>query len=473
MLSLSARFYFGRLWVAFQVGTLSFLAACSVDLKFNLAGQSSDSGGSPVITNNNPVASDVLAQLEEDGSALVTLVASDEDGDPLTFAVLSGPTYGQLTGSGSSRTYTPNPSYSGTDTFTYRVHDGQAYSDPKTVTLQVAAYCSGARLSNSPFAAGAGTALDPYRICTESQFVAIATQMTSHFELWADITMTTPLDAPLGSSKECIYDPDINDYAWVINNVGFAGTLDGRFRAVRNLFVDQSPWTIIDCDMYGAGDAAFFAAMLPGSVLKNIKFENMRLSHGMLGSSFVSRIEGATVSKVMVDYVSLGSTEVGASFSQSVLLSSVIEQVHVKIGSYQVYCGGGGLVGSLGTGSILRDVYLEGNITIGDCSSFGGLVDWIDNTSRTERVIANLNLQTDGFGGDVRAGLFANASGAIDVIETFWNIDTSVIDSTYSGSSYGEGKTTAELQNPTTYTGWDSNVWQMTPGEYPKLQWLQ
>ena len=65
---------------------------------------------------------------------------SDPDSDPLTAAVASGPANGTLMLNGDgSFTYTPNPAFVGTDRFTYTASDGEATSNPATVTISVVA----------------------------------------------------------------------------------------------------------------------------------------------------------------------------------------------------------------------------------------------------------------------------------------------------------------------------------------------
>jgi hypothetical protein len=60
------------------------------------------------------------------------------DGDPLTSVLVSGPAHGTLAlNPDGSFTYTPNPNFYGTDTFTYRVFDGELYSNVATVTITV------------------------------------------------------------------------------------------------------------------------------------------------------------------------------------------------------------------------------------------------------------------------------------------------------------------------------------------------
>jgi hypothetical protein len=92
-----------------------------------------------IVTNVNdaPVANDQSVTLSEDTSSTFTLNASDVDGDPLSIEFGTAPSHGAITNTGLSVTYTPNPNYNGTDSFTYRVSDGQVASEWKTVDLLV------------------------------------------------------------------------------------------------------------------------------------------------------------------------------------------------------------------------------------------------------------------------------------------------------------------------------------------------
>ena len=63
---------------------------------------------------------------------------SDPDGDPLTAVKDTDPSHGSLVlNSDGSFTYTPNPGYTGLDSFTYRAYDGRNYSLPATVEIDV------------------------------------------------------------------------------------------------------------------------------------------------------------------------------------------------------------------------------------------------------------------------------------------------------------------------------------------------
>ena len=86
-----------------------------------------------------PVANAQSISTDEDTATAVTLSGSDADGDSLTFAVVSGPAHGTLSGSGANLTYTPDPDYNGPDAFTYVANDGTTDSEAANVSLTVQA----------------------------------------------------------------------------------------------------------------------------------------------------------------------------------------------------------------------------------------------------------------------------------------------------------------------------------------------
>ena len=65
---------------------------------------------------------------------------ADPDGDPLTAALVTGPSHGSLTlNANGSFSYTPEADYNGTDSFTYRASDGTLESNQATVTITITA----------------------------------------------------------------------------------------------------------------------------------------------------------------------------------------------------------------------------------------------------------------------------------------------------------------------------------------------
>ncbi len=92
--------------------------------------------------NDAPVAADVAASTVEDTGLTIDLVASAVDIDSATLSALivTGPANGVLTqNADGTYTYTPNANFFGTDSFTYRVSDGEFDSSLATVSLTVAA----------------------------------------------------------------------------------------------------------------------------------------------------------------------------------------------------------------------------------------------------------------------------------------------------------------------------------------------
>jgi len=61
---------------------------------------------------------------EEDTPVSITLIGNDPDGDSLTYNVVTDPSHGRLSGTAPKLTYTPQPNFNGTDSFTFIINDG-------------------------------------------------------------------------------------------------------------------------------------------------------------------------------------------------------------------------------------------------------------------------------------------------------------------------------------------------------------
>ncbi len=93
------------------------------------------SGG--LAPNRSPVAEDQSLTVAQGGSLPITLAASDEDGDALTYAVADSPLHGTLSGTGDALTYAPQRGFSGLDTFGFAVDDGSSAPAEGRVTITV------------------------------------------------------------------------------------------------------------------------------------------------------------------------------------------------------------------------------------------------------------------------------------------------------------------------------------------------
>jgi VCBS repeat-containing protein len=110
--------------------------------------QASSIGNADIYTgkiNTAPVATAASFSLSENTQKSGTLTASDIDLDPLTFIKVSDPAHGAISLSANgSFIYTPTTNYAGSDTFSFKVNDGNVDSANAVVTFNVA------NVNNSP-----------------------------------------------------------------------------------------------------------------------------------------------------------------------------------------------------------------------------------------------------------------------------------------------------------------------------------
>jgi hypothetical protein len=132
-------------------------------------------------TNQPPVANDQSVSTNQDTPVPVTLTASDQDGNALTYSVVTGPQHGTLSGTAPNLTYTPAAGYSGPDSLTFKANDGTVDSNIATVsitvvptvpthTLTVEVTGSGSVVSDPPGISCPGTCSAPF---TEGASVAL------------------------------------------------------------------------------------------------------------------------------------------------------------------------------------------------------------------------------------------------------------------------------------------------------------
>lgn len=92
--------------------------------------------------NSDPNAVNDSANVKYNTAQTIAVLSndSDPDSDPLKVTWASDPAHGSVTvNADGTITYTPDPNYSGTDSFTYQIYDGQGGYDTATVTIDVSA----------------------------------------------------------------------------------------------------------------------------------------------------------------------------------------------------------------------------------------------------------------------------------------------------------------------------------------------
>ena len=91
------------------------------------------------VANQAPVANNGTATTNEDTAKAVTLAASDNEGDTLSYLKVTDPAHGTVSISGNTATYTPTANYNGPDSFTFKANDGSLDSNIATVNITVTA----------------------------------------------------------------------------------------------------------------------------------------------------------------------------------------------------------------------------------------------------------------------------------------------------------------------------------------------
>ncbi|MCI0379173.1 MAG: Ig-like domain-containing protein [Gemmataceae bacterium] len=119
-------------------------------------GAASDIGGYELLAGNRaPIAQDQSASTNEDTALAGTLVATDSDGDNLTYAIVATPAHGtvQVNVTTGAFIYTPNANYNGPDSFAFKANDGESDSNVATVTITVNAVNDPPVAANDAFTA--------------------------------------------------------------------------------------------------------------------------------------------------------------------------------------------------------------------------------------------------------------------------------------------------------------------------------
>lgn len=93
--------------------------------------------GAGATANQHPVANAQNLSVPEDTALSVTLTGSDPENSSLVYTVLSQPAHGTLSGTPPNLTYSPATNFNGSDSFTFKVNDGQADSGAATVAITV------------------------------------------------------------------------------------------------------------------------------------------------------------------------------------------------------------------------------------------------------------------------------------------------------------------------------------------------
>ena len=116
---------------------------------------SSTSTVSIMVINDPPLANAQFVELQPNTGKAITLTASDNCNDSLTYAILTQPTHGVLSGTAPNVTYTPTANYTGSDSFTFKANDGVNDSPAVVVSLNVVPFQTWTNIAAGAWSTGA------------------------------------------------------------------------------------------------------------------------------------------------------------------------------------------------------------------------------------------------------------------------------------------------------------------------------
>jgi len=151
-------------------------------------------------TNQAPVAQNQTVTTAEDTAKEITLVASDADGNPLTYSIVAQPMHGSLSAvSGNQVTYTPAPDYFGTDSFTFKANDGTLDSNIATVSITVSA------VNDPPVAQNQSATTEED---TPKEITLVATDVDSTTLTYSIVSQSTHGSLSVVAGNQVTYTPD-------------------------------------------------------------------------------------------------------------------------------------------------------------------------------------------------------------------------------------------------------------------------
>ncbi len=192
--------------------------------------------------NDPPRAFDGTATTSEDTAVIASLSATDEENNSLTYTVVADGAKGHaelLNSTTGSYRYTPNANIYGTDSFTFRVSDGSAFSNTAIVTITITAV-------NDPLVANAGPDQtvnygDPVTLDASNSHPVddIESMQWTQVE-GPDVTLSDPhAIQPTFDSAEIEYDTVSLVFELTVTN--FSGQEDRDTSIVNITWANQSP----------------------------------------------------------------------------------------------------------------------------------------------------------------------------------------------------------------------------------------
>jgi hypothetical protein len=268
----------------------------------------------------------------------------------------------------------------------------------------------------------------------------------------------------------------------------FTGNYDGKGHTINGLFINRA-----------ATDHVGLIGYANGAVISNLGLTNVDITGrdrvgGLVGTNFgnsritncfvsgkvtgVSRVGGLVGrnenSRIEESYNHARVTGTGSGTGNNERIGGLVGHNISFADITRSYNAGevsgkewvGGLTGHSQNSSNIVDCYNTGNVS--GTSHVGGLVGRLFNVP----IVTNTYSKGAVSGSTYIGGLIGSSDGTAQITSSFWDAQTS----NQGSSSGGTSKTTAQMKDQATFTGWDFNtIWAIdgaTNAGYPYFSWI-
>lgn len=359
---------------------------------------------------------------------------------------------------------------------------------------------------------GTGSLLNPFGICDCIDLQDIQNNLSGNYRLYSDI--------------DCSDTINWNSGAGFLPIGTYTGTFDGYNHTISNLYIRRLTtdnvglFSIISS---GTAKNVFFQnSNVSGedyvgtlaSDVRNSTILNIHITNGFVNSSstqyrgtggVIGTLSNSASTLSSLSYTGIVRTngsEAGGVLGSCYSIGSYLDKSYANVYIYGT--GNTGIVNSIRIGGLVGEIY--NNCTINTSyaitnlnstySVLAGLVGGAHNGSiynsySFANISCNNNVCVNQIGGILGwcqsscSGAFntyfvGNITGYNGYNGSAINPDTRAYNSFYdlnlsqvSVAGGGTGKTTVQMQNTTIFTnaGWDTNVWTLVNGSYPRLYW--
>ncbi len=312
------------------------------------------------------------------------------------------------------------------------------------------------------FESGSGTQDDPYIITKPEHLISVRALASAnkYFRLEADIDLAGVDWTPIGT------------YSSNLSTSAFVGVFDGNGHKIMNISFNDT--TKSNVGLFGY----LYNATVTNLIIENANITASSRAGALAGASKLSKIYRVKVVKSSVRVTYSGSGYGGGLIGEAIdgteIEECAVRNTTVSGVKYAI----GGLLGRLKVNSgqpavVVKNCYVEGGQVSSDYSSTTASAGFICNfsaTSAADAVIENNYVVASITNG--KAFIAYKETGSTDPVVTSSYYDTQVVGSGVS-DSYATGKTTSEMKQQATFSGWDfTNIWTIDEGnDYPRLKW--